>query len=472
MHLFGLCVFEQQKKAAVSRRGQAGRRQVGGWLCAAAAILLAWAACASSGYAQTVGAVASAPDKAASELPSAPAVAPTEPVNLRPSARDFSKPAGRFLGKPFKMYLPTSIGKASFANSVRLTDLVKDGKIYLSLSDALALALENNFDIAIARYDLDIADTDLLRTRTGLAPLGAPSGLITGTLGGSPTILTTGGGPGGTTVGSGGAGSGSAGLVLTTQGAGPTPELLEPAVTGAIQFDRAHTPSTNFISGGTSTTNAYNFAYNQGFVTGTQLQFGFNNTYAATSNGITLYSPQLSSNFKATVTQHLLQGAGIWVNKRFIYQALNNRRITDSSFRQQILYTVNQVETIYWGLVQAYEDVQAKERALAQSSKLAADNRKQLEIGTMAPLDVVNADSTVASDKQALISSQIALNYQQQIIKQAIARNLNDAALSAAPVIPTDRVSLEEIPEEKQAIDALVQEAFQQRPELEQAVLQ
>ena len=175
------------------------------------------------------------------------------------------------------------------------------------------------------------------------------------------------------------------------------------------------------------------------------------------------YSPQLSSNFKATVTQHLLQGAGIWVNKRFIYQAINDRRITDSSFRQQILYTVNQVETIYWGLVQAYEDVQAKQRALEQSTKLDGDNRKQLEIGTMAPLDVVKDDSTVATDKQSLISSQSALNYQQQIIKQAIARNLNDPALSAAPVIPTDRVTLEEIPEEKQPVEELVQEAFQQQ---------
>jgi outer membrane protein TolC len=132
---------------------------------------------------------------------------------------------------------------------------------------------------------------------------------------------------------------------------------------------------------------------------------------------------------------------------------------------------VNQVENIYWALVSAYEDVQAKERALEQSTKLDADTRKQLEIGTMAPLDVVNADSTVATDKQALISSQSNLNYQQQIIKQAIARNLNDPALEAAPVIPTDRVSLEELPEEKQPVDQLVQLAFQQRPELEQAVL-
>ena len=141
------------------------------------------------------------------------------------------------------------------------------------------------------------------------------------------------------------------------------------------------------------------------------------------------------------MTQHLLQGAGIWVNKRFIYQAINDRRITDSSFRQQILYTVNQVENIYWGLVSAYEDVQAKERALDQSTKLQSDDQKQLEIGTMAPLDVVTAKSQVASDKQALISSQSNLNYQQQIIKQAVARNLNDPALEAAPVVPTDRVN-------------------------------
>ena len=238
-------------------------------------------------------------------------------------------------------------------------------------------------------------------------------------------------------------------MTLTTAGAGPAPESLEPSITAAIQYDRQSSPASNFYTGGTSTTGTYDFTYNQGFVTGTAFQFTFDNTRATTTNAITEYSPQLNSSFQAKVTQHLLQGAGIWVNKRFIYQALNNRRITDSSFRQQILYTVNQVETIYWGLVQAYEDVQAKEHALAQSTKLDSDNRKQLEIGTMAPLDVVNADSTVATDKQALISAQSALNYQQQIIKQAIARNLNDAALSVAPVIPTDRVSLEEIPEEK-----------------------
>jgi outer membrane protein len=471
MHLFGICVFEEQKMTVRRSSGQSGSR-----LRAVAALVLALVTGVPSGFSQqaVLGAGQKSPEKAASELPATPAPVLTQPLDLRTSARDFSKPTARLLGNPMNTFKPTSIPKSSFVNSVRLNDLVKDGKIYLSLSDAIALAIENNYDIAIARYDLDIADTDVLRTSVGGLlgmPLGAPSGLITNTLGGSSSTLSAGGGPGGSTVGSGGAGSGSNGLSLTTAGAGPYPETLEPSISANLNFDWASAPSTNFFTGGASTTDTYNVNYNQGFVTGAAFQFTWDNTRATNTNAFATFSPQFNSTFKAEVTQHLLQGAGIWVNKRFMYQALNDRRIADSGFRQQILYTINQVETIYWGLVQAYEDVQAKDRAVEQSSKLASDDRKQLEIGTMAPLDVVNADQSVASDKQALISSQLALNYQQQIIKQAIARNLNDAALSAAAVVPTDRVSIEEIPEEKQPIEDLVKQAFQQRPELEQAVL-
>jgi outer membrane protein TolC len=300
--------------------------------------------------------------------------------------------------------------------------------------------------------------------------------VVTGTLGGSASVLTTGGGPGGTTGGSGGAGSGSQGLTLTTAGAGPAPELLDPSITGTIDFQRARQPQSNTLfSGGktslTTNTNLYQFGYDQGFVTGTALQATITNNRITTDSPFTVYSPQLNSVFKATVTQHLLQGAGIWINKRFMYQAVNDRRISDSVFREQILYTVNQVESIYWGLVGAYEDVQAKQRALDQSTKLSGDTHKQLEIGTMAPLDVVQADSTVATDKQALINSENTLNYQQQIIKQAIARNLNDPALATAPVIPTDRITLDQLTEESEPVEQLVQDAFKNRPELEQAAL-
>ena len=475
MHLVSTRVFERRSVMAHTVRGQAGHGTRGtARLRATAAIMLSLVTGVPSGFAQQ--AAATSPDKQASNLPAAPTPTVTEPLFLRSSSRDFSKPAD-ILGNPINMYRPTPMANANFANSVRLDDLVKGGKIYLSLSDAIALALENNFDLAIARYNLDIADTDILRAKSGTFQLlGVNTGLVTGTLSGASQTLATGGGPGGTTVGAGGGASGSSGLTLTASGAGPIPETLDPSVSGTVQLERAKAPQANTLfSGGktslTTNTDEYNFSYNQGFVTGTQLTASFNNSRITTDNPFQDYSPYLNSSFKATVTQHLLQGAGIWVNKRLIYQAINDRRITDSSFRQQILYTVNQVENIYWALVSAYEDVQAKQQALQQSTKLASDTRKQLEIGTMAPLDVVTADSNVATDKQALINSQSSLYYQQLIIKQAIARNLNDPALVAAPVIPTDRVSLEEIPEEKLPPEELVQEAFKNRPELEQAVL-
>ncbi len=464
MHLFGNRVFIQRPEASRRRIENVGSR-----LRALAAATLTLASCMPFGLAQQAQTTPN--DKAASNLPAAPAPIQTEPFDMRQSARDFSKPSHGFVSGPINWYRSTNIPKANFENSPRLANLVKDGKIYLSLSDAIALALEDNYDIAIARYNLDIADTDLLRARAGSSLLGVNSGVVTNTEGGTSSSTVAGGGPGGTTGGAGGAAAGTNGIVLTTSGAGPAPAKLDTNVASTIQFERQTQPSTNFFTGGTSSTNTYDFAVTQGLPTGTNLEFDFNNTYATTSNPITLYSPQLTSNFRLQLTQHLLQGAGIFVNRRFVYQAINDRRITDAAFRQQILYTVNQVENIYWGLVSAYEDVQAKERALDQSTKLDQDTRKQLQIGTMAPLDVVNADANVASDKQALIISQSNLRYQQQIIKQAIARNLNDPALESAPVIPTDRISTEVVPEESEPVDALVKEAFKRRPELEQAVL-
>lgn len=404
-------------------------------------------------------------------LPQEPAPNFTSPLYLRPGPRDFSKPRN-YWPNPFAPYMPTTAPEASFLNSPRLADLVRDGKIYLSLSDAIVLALENNYDIAIQRYNLDIADTDLLRAHAGSTLLGVNSGLVTGTLGGPGTTVTGGGGPGGTSVASGGAGTGAGGLALTTNGGGPLPENLDPYLTGTVQLQRQKSPEQNIIfypSGALNqNTNTYNFAYNEGFITGTALQVGFNNTYSTSNSFFNPYSPSYTTTFNAQITQHLLQGFGTGVNGRFIVQAKNNRRIADSAFRQQLLYTINQVEDIYWGLVSAYEDLQSKERAVAQSSQLLKDNEKQLQIGTLAPLDVVSARSGLETDKQALITSQSNLEYQQLLMKQAISRNLSDPVIANAPVIPTDRVSLTETPEEHESIDELVRQADANSPAIEQ----
>ncbi|MHB1701266.1 MAG: TolC family protein [Acidobacteriaceae bacterium] len=406
-------------------------------------------------------------------LPTAPEVVLTQPLFLRSTSRDYAHERGYF-PNPFSPYLPTTVARPRLGNTPRLEDLLKDGKIYLSLDDAVMLALENNFDIAIARYNLDIADTDLLRAKAGSGVLGVQTGLVTGTLGGQSSTITGGGGPGGTTAGSGGAGAGAGGLVLSENGAGPLPEVLDPVLTGTIQLERATSPQMfTFFSGPVvnQNTDQYNFGYNQGFLTGTALTVAYNNQRVTSSNPSTPFNALLLASFQAKLTQHLLQGFGWGVNGRFIVQAKNDRRITDSAFRQQLLYTINQVENIYWALVSGYEDEQAKERALAQTKQLAADNRKQLQIGTLAPLDVVNADSQVAADQQALIVSQTNLEYQQLIMKQAIARNLEDPTLSTAPVVPTDRVSLTEVPEETMSVEDLVKQAEANNPQVEQALL-
>jgi len=408
-------------------------------------------------------------------VPQAPKPALTQPLFLRPTRKDFSKGKLGF-PNPLSWYTATNYPKPRLSNTPRLDDLLKDGKIYLSLSDAVTLALENNYDIAIARINLDIADTDLLRAKAGASLRGVSTGIVGNTLGGTTTTISGGGGPGGTSSGTGGTGTGANGLVLSTNGSGPTPEAMDPVLTGALEYQTTDQAQTNILfSGGLNdvytNTSTYNFSYAQGFLTGTNLTVGFQNQRVTSDNPFQTYSPQLATNFNAQVTQHLLQGFGTGINGRFILEAKNNRRITDSAFRQQLLYTVNQVENIYWGLVSAYEDEQAKERALAQTTQLTADNRKQLEIGTLAPLDVVNSDASVASDKQALIASQSNLEYQQLVMKQAIARNLNDPQLANAPVVPTDRVGLDRLPEEDKPVEDLIGEAYANNPQIEQAVL-
>ena len=410
----------------------------------------------------------------AAGLPQAPAVKLTEPLYLRNTNIDYTKPKSH-LWNPLAPYTVTNVPASRLGNTPRLDQLLRDGKIYLSLSDAVTLALENNYDIEIARINLDIADTDILRTKAGSTLRGVSTGLVANTLGGSTSTITGGGGPGGTSTSTGGSGAGASGLVLSTNGGGPAVMNLDPLLTGNIQYDSGNTQQTTTFLTGTNTlkatTGTYNFGYQQGFLTGTLLNFTFNNSRTTTNSIRSNYSPQVNSQFQVKGTQHLLQGFGPWLNGRYILQAKNDRRITDSAFRQQLLYTVTQVENIYWGLVSAYEDEQAKERALAQSTQLTSDNRKQLEIGTLAPLDVVNSDAAVATDKQLLVSSQTNLEYQQLLMKQAIARNLNDPQLSGAPVIPTDRVGLDRLPEEDQSAETLVQQAYANNPQIEQATL-
>ncbi len=171
--------------------------------------------------------------------------------------------------------------------------------------------------------------------------------------------------------------------------------------------------------------------YSQGFSPGTALSVSFTNQRQSTNGTGFAFNPSLTSTFRASIRQHLLQGFGRSLNLRLLRTAQNNKKITEEGFRQQVISTVSQIENIYWDLVNAYEAYQVNARSLALAQKTLSDNQKQVEIGTLAPLDVVRAQSTVATAEQALIASKTNLQLQQLTIKNALTRTLPNNSLGA-----------------------------------------
>jgi outer membrane protein TolC len=344
-----------------------------------------------------------------------------------------------------------------------------DGKLYLSLNDAIALALENNLDIAISRYNLNIADTDVLRAKAGAQILGVNLGTVQNTPGGGVGGIgaQVGSGTGGTTLGAGGVGAGAGGLVFSTSGGlfGPPITSFDPIISGTFQSDRASFIPTSPFQGSFSGTTTANFEYIQGFHWGTNISVGFNNTRTTSNSGFQTVSPALSSNFQFRLTQHLLQGLGFAANTRFIRIAKNSRELSDVAFRLQIITSVDQIENMYWDLVFAYENLRVKQESLAFSQKTFSDTKKQVEIGSLAPIEGVRAQSTVAADEQALTVAKTNLQLQQLLMKNALSRTLHDPMLANADVVPTSTM---EVPENEQVqpTEDLVREALQHRPEL------
>ena len=378
------------------------------------------------------------------EAPAAPV--PQNTPETRPlPVLNYSQPVSHF-PNPIAPYTARHLAAPNLANTGRIDQLMHEGKLYLSLNDAIALALENNLDIAIARYNLNIADTDVLRAKAGAATLGVNTGVVQNTPGGGVLGLggQVGSGTGGTTLGAGGAGAGAGGLVGSTLGLGPLITSFDPVLSGTLQEDRFHIlPSSTFTPESPQNTTTGNFSYQQGFTWGTNLLVGFNNTRIATGDApFTTLSPQLNSSFKFQLTQHLLQGFGFAANNRFIRIAKNDRELSDVAFRLQVITTVNQIQTMYWDLVYAYENARVQKESLAFAEKTLSDTKKQVEIGSLAPIEVVRAQSTVAQDQQALTIALTNLQLEQLLMKNALSRTLRDQVLAGADVIPTSTMEL------------------------------
>jgi outer membrane protein len=397
---------------------------------------LAQAQEAQQGQAQQPSSVQ--PSTVSQEKPEAPVTGPTQNVGIY-LGQNYSKGPSAFPAF-WRPYGPQTVLEPMLTNTPRLDQLVQEGKLMLSLEDAISIALENNLDISVQRFTPWVAQTQVLKAEAG----GIPQ-------------------------------TGTAQQVVL--GVGPVVSF-DPIFTSALNWSRSTFPVNNpFLSGTgqvipdiTNYSDNVNFGYSQGFHSGTNLLISFNTNRSSTTSPSVVFNPAVQSTMTFTVTQPLLNGFGIIPNTRFILEAKNSLKAADSVFSQQVITTVSQVSTDYWQLVFARENVKVQQAAVAVSTKLYEDNKKQLEIGTMAPLDVLTAESQLATDTQNLIVAQTNKLQSETVLLVAITKNPLAANLAGVEIVPTTSIGLPPVVENA-PMDDLVREAWQKRPELTQASL-
>jgi outer membrane protein TolC len=359
------------------------------------------------------------------------------------------------------------------SNSPRLEQLVRDGKLYLSLKDAIDLALEDNLDLAIARYNLPIANTDILRTQAGGFFRGVNTGVVQGTPGGGVGGFGTGApgaGAGGTTGGAGGAGAGASGLVQSTLGAGTAVSSYDPAILASIGAEHQTTPLANLQIYGVPSlqlnTGSSTIEFQQAFPTGTSVSFQFNNSRQTNNSPFFFLSPSNSSMFRFSFQQQLLAGSGFGPNLRYLRIARNNKRISDIAFKDQVIATVTQIENIYWDLVSAYEQTRVNEQSFAFAQQTLENAKKQLQLESTPAMEVMRAEAEVSKRDQELTVARTNLQLQETLMKNAVTKSLDDPILEAMPVVPTDQQMQPAPIEAVKPIRDLIADAQHNRPEL------
>jgi outer membrane protein TolC len=375
---------------------------------------------------------------------------------------------------PVSPYMADDVAEPVLTNSPRLDRLIRDGKLYLSLKDAIDLALENNLDLAIARYNLPIADTDLLRTKAGGSFRGVNTGVVQGTPGGGVGGFGTGApgaGAGGTTGGAGGAGAGASGLVQSTLGVGTPVSSYDPTLSVSGGVEHLTLPQSSAVlynvpslQLNTTTVNAF---YSQAFSSGTSISFQFNNSRQTTNSPEIFLSPALNSYYRFTFQQQLLAGFGFGPNLRYLRIAKNNKKISDIAFKDQVVATVTQIENIYWDLVSAYEQARVNEQSLSFANQTLENARKQLQLESIPEMDVLKAEAEVSKRDQDLTVARTNLQLQESLMKNALTKSLDDPTLEEMPVVPTDRTEAANTEAEaNEPILDLIAQGLQNRPEL------
>ena len=375
-------------------------------------------------------------------------------------------------------------------NSQRIFDLMRAGQLYLSLADAIALALENNLDIDVERYLPRIAQTDIQRSKGGgllrglsllvdeAAPgIGGPNGPLLTSLTASPTPAPV-------------VNTNLSDVALITQqqndlsvtgaiplSSGPLIPQYDPTISGLLNWAHQSTTEYNPLLTGSSNwllSNNFNgnIGWTQGFSPGTQLSVTFDNTRLTSNAARYTYNPILSSSLGFTITQPLLRGFGIELNRRYIHIAKNNQKIADLVFRQQVIDTVAGIARLYTDLVSLNEDLKVKREALRLAERLYEDNQNKVQQGQQAPIEVTRAQAQVAASRQALVSAVGLVEQQELIVKTAITRGgLANPVIRAAHILATDTLTVPET-EPVRSVEDLIAEAVRSRPDLAQAGIQ
>lgn len=367
---------------------------------------------------------------------------------------------------PLSPYRPSEVPPLDLNNSPRLENLVRDGKLYISLHDAIALAIENNLDLAYFRYNFPIAQTDVLRTKAG----GSANGVNTGIVQSSTQGGFSGGSSGGAGASSGSSAAGAGGIVTSTLGAGTQVSSFDPYLNFKGFDDHNVTQEGNVFSYGVATFKQNTIEglanFSQNFPLGTGVNVVYEGQRFANNSPYEAINPTLYSNFQVIISQQLLAGFGISTNERYMHIARKNLQITDLAFRSQVIATVSQVENIYWDLVAAYRDEQVKERLFTFAQQTLSDDQKQLNLQAIPAMQVTKDESDVATSEGDLTVARATLRLNELLIKNAITKT-DDPTIDEMAVVPLDQTGAAD-PNADKPIDALIAEAEKNRPDVTQ----
>jgi len=377
-----------------------------------------------------------------------------------------SKPQSPIFERP---YQPVTVPPAHLANSPRLKDLIRGGKLYLTAQDAVRIALENNIDIEIARYDQFTLEWNLERAQAGGALPGVPSS--------SSQAFSVASGQGvqgsqsaaGVATGGAGASSG-AGTNSSVSQIGPVTQTLDPALSETSTFSHQTAPQQNTTQSLTqaliSNTRNYSGSYQEGFLSGGSVTANYKDTYLSQNSPTDFLNPSVAQSLSVSAQHYLLRGYGVAVNARNITVAKNNLAASDLNFKTQVIGLVVNVLDTYYGLVADYEDLRAKNTALDVARQFLEDTKKQLEFGALTPLDVTNAQTQFVAARQSADLSQTSLEQQELQLKNLLSRTgLGSPEIAAVRIMPLDRIA---IPDQDNLppLKALVDRALAERSDL------